>query len=65
MTLSDIEPLTRENWPIAAAMINFPSTLPCGTSTQDQSAEEWADTLEQVADAGFTELDPDILDSAR
>lgn len=58
MTLSDIEPLTRENWPIAAAMINFPSTLPCGTSTQDQSAEEWADTLEQVADAGFTELDP-------
>jgi sugar phosphate isomerase/epimerase len=39
-------------------MINFPSVLPDGTSTQDQSAQGWASTLEQVADAGFTELDP-------
>jgi sugar phosphate isomerase/epimerase len=52
------EPLTRENWPIAAAMINFPSVLADGTTTQDQSAEGWAATIEQVADAGFTELDP-------
>ena len=58
MTISDIEPLTRENWPIAAAMINFPSVLSDGTTTQDQTAEGWADTLAQVADAGFTEVDP-------
>lgn len=58
MTISDTEPLTRENWPIAAAMINFPSVLSDGTTTQDQTAEGWADTLAQVADAGFTEVDP-------
>ncbi|WP_396918407.1 sugar phosphate isomerase/epimerase family protein [Mycolicibacterium sp.] len=58
MTIADIEPLTRDNWPIAAAMINFPSVLADGTTTQDQDAEGWAATLEQVADAGFTEFDP-------
>ncbi|MCV7171398.1 sugar phosphate isomerase/epimerase [Mycobacterium manitobense] len=58
MTVAETEPLTNENWPIAAAMINFPSTLPDGTTTQDQSAQQWAATLEEVADAGFTELDP-------
>ncbi|WP_068108179.1 sugar phosphate isomerase/epimerase family protein [Tropicimonas marinistellae] len=49
---------TRANWPIAAAMINFPGILPDGSSVQDQQAEEWATTLEEVADAGFTEVDP-------
>jgi sugar phosphate isomerase/epimerase len=39
-------------------MINYPGTLPDGSSVQDQSAEQWAETLEDVADAGFTELDP-------
>ncbi|BBX33233.1 xylose isomerase domain-containing protein [Mycolicibacterium mageritense DSM 44476 = CIP 104973] len=58
MTIADIEPLTRDNWPIAAAMINFPSVLADGTTTQDQDAEGWAATLEQIADAGFTEFDP-------
>ncbi|WP_197383425.1 sugar phosphate isomerase/epimerase family protein [Mycolicibacterium mengxianglii] len=58
MTIGETEPLTAQNWPIAAAMINFPSVLPDGTTTQDQSAEGWAGTLEQVADAGFTEVDP-------
>lgn len=45
MTIADIEPLTRDNWPIAAAMINFPSVLADGTTTQDQDAEGWAATL--------------------
>jgi len=49
---------TRETWPIAAAMIQYPGTLPDGTSVQDQSAEGWAATLEDVVDVGFTELDP-------
>ena len=48
----------RTNWPIAAAMIQYPGTLPDGRSTQDQSADEWSQTLADVADAGFTELDP-------
>lgn len=48
----------RDNWPIAAAMIQYPNRLPDGSSVQNQSAEAWADTLADVADAGFTELDP-------
>ena len=50
--------LNRSNWPIAAAMIPFPGVLPDGTSVQDQSVEGWATTLQEVVDAGFTELDP-------
>jgi sugar phosphate isomerase/epimerase len=50
--------LTRENWPIAAAMLPFPSTLPDGTSVQEQTAEGWLATLEEVADAGFEHFDP-------
>jgi sugar phosphate isomerase/epimerase len=50
--------LTNENWPIAAAMLQFPGTLPDGTSTQDQAAEGWAESLAEVAYAGFTEVDP-------
>ncbi|UVV69126.1 MULTISPECIES: sugar phosphate isomerase/epimerase family protein [Brucella] len=49
---------TRETWPIAAAMIHYPNMLPDGSSVQDQSVEDWARTLSDVADAGFTELDP-------
>ena len=48
----------RDDWPIAAAMIQYPNVLPDGRSTQDQAPEDWAETLADVADAGFTELDP-------
>ncbi|WP_312363279.1 sugar phosphate isomerase/epimerase family protein [Ensifer sp.] len=48
----------RETWPIAAAMIQYPNILSDGSSVQDQSIEEWALTLDDVVDAGFTELDP-------
>ncbi len=53
-------PLTRETWPIAAAMLplQFPGTLPDGSSTQDQSAQGWAEALTEVADAGFDCVDP-------
>ncbi len=51
-------PFDRGNWPIAAAMIPFPSTLPDGTLVQEQGVEGWAATLAEVVDAGFTELDP-------
>lgn len=49
---------TRETWPIAAAMIQYPNLLADGRSVQDRSVEEWAETLDDVVDAGFTELDP-------
>ncbi len=52
------ETLTRETWPIAAAMIQQQNLLPDGSSVQDQPAEGWAATLADVSDAGFTELDP-------
>ena len=51
-------PWNRDNWPIAAAMINFPGTLPDGSLVQEQSVDQWAASLQQVVDAGFTELDP-------
>ncbi len=49
---------TRDNWPIACAMIPFSPVLPDGTLVQDAPAEAWADTLAQIAEEGFTELDP-------
>ncbi|TAT93319.1 sugar phosphate isomerase/epimerase [Rhizobium ruizarguesonis] len=49
---------TRDNWPIAAAMIQYPNRLADGRSVQDQTADEWAETVGEVADAGFTEIDP-------
>jgi sugar phosphate isomerase/epimerase len=54
----DRDTLTRDNWPIAAAMIQQQNILPDGRSVQDQPAEAWAATLADVSDAGFTELDP-------
>ncbi|MBE7213310.1 MAG: sugar phosphate isomerase/epimerase [Gluconacetobacter diazotrophicus] len=51
-------PYDAETWPIAAAMLQYPGTLPDGSSVQDQPAEGWADALADVADAGFTEVDP-------
>ena len=48
----------RDNWPIAAAMNGFPGVLPDGSLVQDQPADHWAETLQQVVDAGFTEFDP-------
>ncbi|WP_229719800.1 D-erythronate dehydrogenase [Asaia siamensis] len=53
-----VRPWTARNWPIAAAMIQYPAILPDGSSVQDQKAEGWAATLAEVRRAGFTELDP-------
>ena len=52
------DPDRSPSWPIAAAMINFPGTLPDGTLVQDQPVEAWRDTLQQVADEGFELVDP-------
>lgn len=58
MKVPDTSELTNQNWPITAAMIQYPNMLPDGSSVQDQTAEQWAATLADVTDAGFTELDP-------
>ena len=50
--------LTNRSWPIAAAMLPFPATLPDGSSVQDQPAEGWADALGEVAREGFEHVDP-------
>ncbi|MBU6533615.1 sugar phosphate isomerase/epimerase family protein [Streptomyces sp. NPDC057245] len=46
-----------DTWPIAAALLQFPHNLPDGRTTHDQTAEEWARTLREVAHAGFSEVD--------
>lgn len=45
------------NWPIAAALLQFPGTKPDGTSVQDESAEGWAQTLREVRNVGFDAVD--------
>ncbi|KQV14328.1 xylose isomerase [Rhizobium sp. Root1203] len=57
-TDSESTKLDRTNWPIAAAMIQYPNVLADGRSVQEQSDLEWHATLSDVSDAGFTELDP-------
>ncbi len=49
---------TADDWAISAAMINFPGVTWDGTVVQDQPIETWRDTVQQVADAGFTHIDP-------
>jgi len=50
--------LTNRSWPIAAAMLPFPGTLPDGGSVQDQPADGWAATLGEVVREGFEHVDP-------
>lgn len=49
---------TADTWPIAANMLSFGSTAADGTPNVDAPAESWRAQLQQVADLGFTEVDP-------
>ncbi|GAA2230781.1 sugar phosphate isomerase/epimerase [Promicromonospora sukumoe] len=49
---------TAENWPIAANMLSFGATAADGTPNLDAPAESWRAQLQQVADLGFTHVDP-------
>lgn len=49
---------TADSWPIAANMLSFGSTTADGTPNVDAPAESWRSQLQQVADLGFTEVDP-------
>ncbi|WP_020013500.1 sugar phosphate isomerase/epimerase family protein [Promicromonospora sukumoe] len=49
---------TADNWPIAANMLSFGSTTADGTPNVAAPAEAWRGQLQQVADLGFTHVDP-------
>ncbi len=42
-----------QQWPIAAAMLQFPNRLADGTLTRDADASEWFDTFAQIGRTGF------------
>lgn len=48
---------TAETWPISAALLQFPGTDPQGCSVNDAEASIWQGVFQQVADAGFADVD--------
>ncbi|MEZ2389341.1 sugar phosphate isomerase/epimerase family protein [bacterium RCC_150] len=48
---------TAENWPITAALLQFPGTDATGQHINDADASAWADVLQEVKDAGFGNAD--------
>ncbi|MBC7724050.1 MAG: sugar phosphate isomerase/epimerase [Burkholderiaceae bacterium] len=49
--------LTAENWPITAALLQFPGTKPDGSHVNDADASEWVEVFREVKDAGFSDVD--------
>jgi sugar phosphate isomerase/epimerase len=49
--------LSAENWPITAALLQFPATLDDGSDVQDADPEVWLETFRTVADASFSLVD--------
>jgi sugar phosphate isomerase/epimerase len=47
----------REDWPIAAALLQFSGITSRGVAVQDADAEAWVDTLSQVSEVGFTNIE--------
>ncbi len=48
---------TAENWPITAALLQFPGTDAAGLHINDAPATAWAEVLQEVKDAGFAHAD--------
>ncbi|MHB1235326.1 MAG: sugar phosphate isomerase/epimerase family protein [Microbacteriaceae bacterium] len=48
---------TADDWPIAAALLQFPGQDARGRSMQDADGQQWRDVLHEVADAGFGNVD--------
>ncbi len=48
---------TAENWPITAALLQFPGTDAKGQQVNDADASVWASVLQEVKDAGFANAD--------
>lgn len=55
--LTGTTPLTRENWPIAGAMLQFPGVHPDGSRAQDDPGEAWAAAFAELADVGFDRVE--------
>lgn len=50
-------PYTAENWPITAALLQFPGTDAQGLHINDADASAWAGVLTEVKEAGFANAD--------
>lgn len=50
-------PHTPQNWPIGAALLNFPGTAPDGRDRTTAGPEAWKQTLREVRLAGFDHVD--------
>ncbi|WP_043471061.1 sugar phosphate isomerase/epimerase family protein [Arthrobacter sp. Rue61a] len=48
---------TAENWPITAALLQFPGADAAGQQVNDADASVWAAVLQEVKDAGFANAD--------
>jgi sugar phosphate isomerase/epimerase len=48
---------TAENWPITAALLQFPGTDAAGQQVNDADASVWASVFQEVKDAGFANAD--------
>lgn len=49
--------LTADDWPITAALLQSSPSLPDGSLVQDADGEVWKDVFDEVADAGFVNVD--------
>jgi sugar phosphate isomerase/epimerase len=50
-------PYAPDDWPIAAAMLQFPGHAANGTPVDELEPDEWRRLLQPVVDAGFTHLE--------
>jgi sugar phosphate isomerase/epimerase len=50
-------PLTAADWPIAAALLQFPAVRADGMVMQDAAPAQWVATLTEVGEAGFSQVD--------
>lgn len=50
-------PAGARDWPIGAALLQFPGSTPDGTAVNDASAAHWVAVFREVADAGFGHVD--------
>jgi sugar phosphate isomerase/epimerase len=48
---------TADNWPITAALLQFPATDAQGVHVNDAEPSAWADVLSEVKEAGFANAD--------
>jgi sugar phosphate isomerase/epimerase len=50
-------PYTAQDWPITAALLQFPGVDAHGVAASDADAEVWRGVFQEIADAGFKDVD--------